>query len=97
MTLRAHKNPDRATTGNPEKSILIIFNFMLDMSYFPVLVATVNIRECPSHKFLNRITDPSSCLHHLPAPKPDSFNSRLRGYEIYPRPSIHTKRCCSFV
>jgi len=40
MTLRAHKNPDRATTGNPEKSILIIFNFMLDMSYFPVLVAT---------------------------------------------------------
>ena len=40
----------------------------------------------------------SSCLHHLlPPPRSNAVTSRLRSYEIYPRPSTRTKRYCSLV
>ena len=45
-------------------------------------------RDDLSRNFFLSITNPTSCLHHLlPPPRSNAVTSRLRSYEIYPRPS----------
>jgi len=55
-------------------------------------------RDDLSRNFFLSITNPTSCLHHLlPLPRSNAVTSRLRSYEIYPRPSTRTKWYCSLV
>ena len=75
------------TRGMPYMSMLSVANF----------TTLATRRELISKKFFAGNTEPSSCLHHLPAPKEQSLTSRLRSYEKFPRVFTRTKRYCSFL
>lgn len=86
-----------------KRAIHIIFHFTRGMPYSYMLDATnlsslSSRRDDLSRNFFLSITKPASCLHHLlPPPRSNAVTSRLRSYEIYPRPSTRTKRYCSLV
>jgi len=58
------------------------------MLYRDYISHTVFSRLFISRNFFLSITNPASCLHHLlPPPRSNAVTSRLRSYDIYPRPS----------
>jgi len=86
-----------------KRAIHIIFHCTRGMLYSYMLDAT-NLsslssgRDDLSRNFFLSITNPASCLHHLLSPpRSNAVTSRLRSYEIYPRPSTRTKRYCFLV
>jgi len=101
-----HYAPTKTQTQELEsiqkRAIHIIFHFIRGMPYSYMLAAT-NLTSLSSRRYdLSRnfflsITNPTSCLHHLPPPRSNTVTSRLRSYEIYPRPSTRTNRYCSLV
>ena len=55
-------------------------------------------REELSNSFSRKICNPNSCLNYLLPPKRDtSVTSRLRAATPYTRPTLRTKKYCSFI
>ena len=55
-------------------------------------------REELSNSFFREICNPNSCLNYLLPPKRDTLvTSRLRAATPYPRPTLRTKKYCSFI
>ena len=83
-------------------AIHIIFHFTHGMPYSYMLDATnlsslSSRRDDLSRNFFLSITNPASCLHHLLSPpRSNAVTSRLRSYEIYPRPSTHPYKAILF-
>ena len=84
-------------------AIHIIWYSTRGLSYHNALLA-VNFpslqarREELSNSFFREICNLNSCLNYLLPPKRDtSVTSRLRAATPYPRPTLHTKKYCSFI
>ena len=97
------KAQTQALEAIQKRAIHIIFHFTCGIPYSYILDATnlsslSSRRDDLSRNFFISITNPASCLHHfLPPPRSNAVTSRLRSYEIYPRPSTRAKRYCSLV
>ena len=86
-----------------KRAIHIIWYSTRGLSYHNALLA-VNLpslqarREELSNSFFREICNPNSCLNYLLPPKRDtSVTSRLRAATPYPRPTLRTKKYCSFI
>ena len=86
-----------------KRAIHIIWYSTRGLSYHNALFA-VNLpslqarREKLSNSFFREICYPNSCLNYLLPPKRDtSVTSRLRAGTPYPRPTLRTKKYCSFI
>lgn len=86
-----------------KRAIHIIYNITRGMSYPNVLfVAELESLETrrnnQSRSFFQDICKPTSCLYHLiPPPRDTSVITRLRPTTLLPKPSLRTKKYCSFI
>jgi len=86
-----------------KRAIHIIYNITRDMSYPNVLfVAELESLETrrnnQSKSFFQDICKPTSCLYHLiPPPRDTSVITRLRPTTLLRKPSLRTKKYCSFI
>jgi len=100
MALCPHKSTDSGARSHTETrySRYISLHPWNAYSYMLDAINLSSLSSRLSRNFFPSITNPASCLHHLlPPPRSNAVTSRLSSYEIYPRPSTHTKQYCSLV